>query len=409
MKIRSTTDEDLDVYVDTVHAAFGHFPETPVEGGGLWWSALEMERCLLALAADGRPVGTAGAYGFELTLPGEAVVPVSGVTSVGVLPSHRRQGVLSAMMRHQLGDVRARGEFLAVLLASEAPIYGRFGYGPATYTARLTVPRHRAALAVPRARGLAGAPAAGAGDGSVEVLRRDECGEILEEVYDRYRRTQPGALSRPHRWWDLRAGQPPISPAPRYIAVHRDADGVPDGYASYAIESGTLTVDETISTDDTVFTALARFALEHDLVSQVVFRHVPPEHPLRRQLADFRAGEVGGYTDWLWVRLLDIPGALAARGWFMDGELVLDVEDPFLGERGRYLLTVRGGRADCVLTDREPDLSLDVGDLGSVYLGGTAPSTLVRAGHIRAHRPGAAALADALFRAERSPHCLHWF
>ncbi|MBV7245541.1 GNAT family N-acetyltransferase [Streptomyces sp. MW-W600-10] len=409
MKIRSTTDEDLDVYVDTVHAAFGHFPEAPVEGGGLWWSALEMERCLLALAADGRPVGTAGAYGFELTLPGEAVVPVSGVTSVGVLPSHRRQGVLSAMMRHQLGDVRARGEFLAVLLASEAPIYGRFGYGPATYTARLTVPRHRAALAVPRARGLAGAPAAGAGDGSVEVLRRDECGEILEEVYDRYRRTQPGALSRPHRWWDLRAGQPPISPAPRYIAVHRDADGVPDGYASYAIESGTLTVDETISTDDTVFTALARFALEHDLVSQVVFRHVPPEHPLRRQLADFRAGEVGGYTDWLWVRLLDIPGALTARGWFMDGELVLDVEDPFLGERGRYLLTVRGGRADCVPTDREPDLSLDVGDLGSVYLGGTAPSTLVRAGHIRAHRPGAAALADALFRAERSPHCLHWF
>ncbi|WP_137229794.1 GNAT family N-acetyltransferase [Streptomyces sp. BPSDS2] len=409
MKIRSTTDEDLDVYVDTVHAAFGHFPETPVEGGGLWWSALEMERCLLALAADGRPVGTAGAYGFELTLPGEAVVPVSGVTSVGVLPSHRRQGVLSAMMRHQLGDVRARGEFLAVLLASEAPIYGRFGYGPATYTARLTVPRHRAALAVPRARGLAGAPAAGAGDGSVEVLRRDECGQILEEVYDRYRRTQPGALSRPHRWWDLRAGQPPISPAPRYIAVHRGADGVPDGYASYAIESGTLTVDETISTDDTVFTALARFALEHDLVSQVVFRHVPPEHPLRRQLADFRAGEVGGYTDWLWVRLLDIPGALTARGWFMDGELVLDVEDPFLGERGRYLLTVRDGRADCVPTDREPDLSLDVGDLGSVYLGGTAPSTLVRAGHIRAHRPGAAALADALFRAERSPHCLHWF
>ncbi|MFE6984606.1 GNAT family N-acetyltransferase [Streptomyces griseus] len=409
MKIRSTTDEDLDVYVDTVHAAFGHFPETPVEGGGLWWSALEMERCLLALAADGRPVGTAGAYGFELTLPGEAVVPVSGVTSVGVLPSHRRQGVLSAMMRHQLGDVRARGEFLAVLLASEAPIYGRFGYGPATYTARLTVPRHRAALAVPRARGLAGAPAAGAGDGSVEVLRRDECGEILEEVYDRYRRAQPGALSRPHRWWDLRAGQPPISPAPRYIAVHRDADGVPDGYASYAIESGTLTVDETISTDDTVFTALARFALEHDLVSQVVFRHVPPEHPLRRQLADFRAGEVGGYTDWLWVRLLDIPGALTARGWFMDGELVLDVEDPFLGERGRYLLTVRDGRADCVPTDREPDLSLDVGDLASVYLGGTAPSTLVRAGHIRAHRPGAAALADALFRAERSPHCLHWF
>lgn len=410
MEIRSTTDQDFDVFVDTVHTAFGRFPETPVEGGGLWWSALEIDRCMLARTADGRPVGTAATHAFELTLPGETLVPVAGVTAVGVLPSHRRQGVLGAMMRHQLTGLRADGEFLSVLLASEAPIYGRFGYGPATYTARLTVPRHQAALTVPRAHGVAQAPATGSDDGSVEVLRSAQCGEILEEVYDRYRRTQPGALSRPHRWWALRAGQPPISPAPRYVAVHRGAEGVPDGYASYSIgDSNTLTVDETIAVDDAVFTALARFVLGHDLVSQVVFRHFPPGHPLRWQLADFRAGEVGGDMDWLWVRLLDVPRALTARGWSTDGELVLDVDDPFLGEHGRYLLTVRDSKADCVPTDREPDLSLDVRDLGSVYLGGTAPSTLVRAGHIRAHRPGAAALADALFRAERSPHCLHWF
>ncbi|WP_406465132.1 GNAT family N-acetyltransferase [Streptomyces sp. NBC_01622] len=406
MEIRPTTDEDLDVFVDTLHAAFGHFPETPTEGGGLWWSALEMDRCLLATTADGRPVGTAGAYSFELTLPGENAVPVSGVTAVGVLPSHRRQGVLTAMMRHQLTELRTRGESLSVLLASEALIYRRFGYGPATYTQRLTVPRHRAALTLPRAQGTAGASASG----SVELLRRAECGEILEEVYDRYRRAQPGALSRPHRWWALRAGQPPISPTPRYVAVHRDADGVPDGYASYALgDSRTLTVDETITADDAVFTALARFVLGHDLVGQVVFKQFPPGHPLRWQLADFRAGEVSGDTDWLWVRLLDVPRALTERGWSMDGELVLDVDDPFLDEHGRYLLTVRDGKADCVLTGREPDLSMDITDLGSVYLGGTAPSTLVRAGHIRAHRPDAPARADALFRADRSPHCLHWF
>ncbi|MFH8224435.1 GNAT family N-acetyltransferase [Streptomyces sp. NPDC018057] len=409
MDIRTTTDEDFGTFIDTVHAAFGHFPETPVEGGGLWWSALEQDRCLLARTADGRPVGTAATYPFELTLPGDTLVPASGVTAVGVLPSHRRRGVLSSMMRHQLDEVRARGEFLSVLLASEALIYGRFGYGPATYTARLTVSRHRGALAVPRARALAGAPGAGPDDGSVEILRHAECQELLEDVYDRYRRTQPGALSRPHRWWAQRAGQPPVSPAPRYVAVHRDTDGVPDGYASYSIESGTLTVDETIATDDAVFTALARFVLGHDLVSQVVFKHVPPGHPLRWQFADLRAGEVSGDTDWLWVRLLDVPGALTARGWSLDGELVLDVQDPFLDEHNRYLLTVRDGKADCVPTDRSPDLSLDISDLGSVYLGGTAPSTLVRAGHIRAHRPGAAALADALFRTERAPHCLHWF
>ncbi|MFI5675325.1 GNAT family N-acetyltransferase [Streptomyces cellulosae] len=409
MEIRPTTDQDLDVFVDTLHAAFGRFPETPTEGGGVWWAALEMDRSLLAMTADGRPVGTAAAYSFELTLPGEILVPATGVTAVGVLPSHRRKGVLSAMMRQQLTDLRARGEFLSVLLATEAVIYRRFGYGPATYTQRLTVPRRQAALAPSRARGTADAPATGPDPGSVELLRRSECGEILEEVYDRYRRAQPGALSRPHRWWTVGAGQPPVSPAPRYVAVHRDTDGVPDGYASYSTESGTLTVDETIAIDDAGFTALARFLLGHDLVAEVVFDHFPREHPLRWQLADFRAGQVSGDMDWLWVRLLDVPRALTARGWSMDGELVLDVDDPFLGEHGRYLLTVQDGKADCVRTDREPDLSLDVSDLGSVYLGGTAPSTLVRAGHIRAHRPGAAVLADAFFRAERPPHCLHWF
>ncbi|MER5477401.1 GNAT family N-acetyltransferase [Streptomyces sp. NPDC002734] len=408
MEIRSTTEQDFDVFVDTAHTAFAMERETPAEGEGAWWSAFEMDRSLLAVTEDGRPVGTVGAYSFDLTLPGGAVVPAPGVTAVGVLPTHRRQGLLSAMMRRQLADLREQGEILSVLLSSEAVIYRRFGYGPATYTQRMTVDRHRAALARPRAGEAADGSAARTG--SVEVLRRAECGGLLEEVYDRYRRTQPGALSRPHRWWSLGAGQPPIARAPRYIAVHRDADGVADGYASYSVDKErTLTVDETITVDDAAFTALARFLLEHDLVGKVVFKHLPPGHPLRWQLTDYRAGELGDSTDWLWVRLLDIPRALTARGWSEEGELVLEVDDPWLGEHGRYRLTVQDGKADCAPTDQEPDLSLDVSDLGSVYLGGTLPSTLVRAGHIRAHRPGAPELADALFRAERTPHCLHWF
>ncbi|MGW0602445.1 GNAT family N-acetyltransferase [Streptomyces sp. NPDC002644] len=406
MEIRSTTDQDFEVFLDTLHCAFGSFRDTPPEGSEGWWAGYEMDRGLFALADDGRPIGTAGAYSFELTLPGGAVVPAPGVTAVGVLPTHRRQGVLSALMRRQLQDFRERGEVLSVLLASEALIYRRFGYGPATYTQRLTVRRRRDDFAPFRAHGAAEAAASG----SVEVLRRSECTDLLEEIYDRYRRAQPGALSRPHHLWSRGAGHAPISTEPRYVAVHRDADGVPDGYASYVRDrDSTLTVDETIAVDDTVFTALARFLLGHDLVKQVVFKHFPPEHPLRWQLADFRAGEVSDATDWLWVRLVDVPRALTRRGWFTDGELVLDVDDPFLGERNRYLLTVRDGKAECVPTDREPDLTLDVSDLGSVYLGGTTPSTLVRAGHVQAHRPDAAALADALFRAERPAHCLHFF
>ncbi|MFC5909163.1 GNAT family N-acetyltransferase [Streptacidiphilus monticola] len=406
MEIRSTTEKDLDLFVDTVHTAFGLVRNAPDEdGGGVLWAAYEMDRGVLAVAPDGRPIGTAGTYSFELTLPGQVVVPAPGVTAVGVLPTHRRQGVLTGMMRKQLTGLRERGEFLSVLLASEATIYGRFGYGPATYTGRLTVQRHRGSFHTPRSpRAAADRPS-----GSVDVLRRAECGALLEQVYDRYRRTQPGALSRPTHWWARGAGQPPVSRAPRYVAVHRDAAGVPDGYASYALADGTLTVDEIITGDDAVFTALAQFALGHDLVTQVVFKHVPPDHPLRWQLADFRAGEATGTTDWLWVRLLDVPRALTSRGWFADGELVLDVEDPFLGEHGRYLLSVRDGEAECVPTDAEADLSLDIRDLGAVYLGGTLPSTLVRAGHVAAHSPDAATRADALFRAERAPHCLHWF
>ncbi|MFJ7213897.1 GNAT family N-acetyltransferase [Amycolatopsis sp. NPDC098790] len=394
MEIRSTTEHDRDAFVDTLFAAFGRFPPE----GDRVWSALEMDRALFAVV-DGRPVGTAAVYSFELTLPGNVPVPAGGLTAVGVLPSHRRRGVLTAMMRHQLADARARGEFLAVLLASEAVIYRRFGYGPATTTHRLTVDRHRAA---PRSTAVAA-------EGSIEVLRRAECGDLLEDAYDRYRRTQPGALSRPRHWWARGAGQPPVSAAPRYVAVHRDSGGRADGYATYLLDSGTLTVDETIAADDAVTTALTRFLLDHDLVTRVVLKKCPPEHPLRWQLADFRAAEVSDETDWLWVRLLDVPRALTARGWSTDGELVLDVEDSFLGERGRYLLTVRDGKAECYPTGRAPDLSLDATDLGSVYLGGVAPSTLVRGGQIHAHHPDAAALADALFRAERPPHCLHWF
>ncbi|MFD2474246.1 GNAT family N-acetyltransferase [Amycolatopsis silviterrae] len=396
MEIRH--DNEYDLFFSTVQAAFGRYwPESA--GSGIL-GAYERERSLVAFTPDGRPIGTAGAHSFDLTLPGDVVVPAAGITAVGVLPTHRRQGVLRAMMQEQLADIRARGEFVSTLLASEAVIYRRFGYGPATYTEQLTVERHRTAFAAPRW--------AAHETGTVELLRRADCADLLEEIYDRYRRTQPGALSRPHRWWSLGAGHSPTSPEPRYLAVHRDADGVANGYASYLVTDATLTVDELVATDDAAFTAIARFLLEHDLVKQIRFQHLPPGNPLRWQLADLRAAQPVE-TDWLWVRLLDIPRALTARGWFADGSLVLDVTDPFLEEHGRYQLTVRDGKAECVRTDLEPDLSLDVSDLASVYLGGTLPSVLVRAGHVRAHHGEAASRADALFRSDRIPHCVQWF
>ncbi|KJS53274.1 acetyltransferase [Streptomyces rubellomurinus subsp. indigoferus] len=409
MRIRSTTESDRDLFVQTLHRAFGLQYPPSTEGASPWWSAFEMERGLFALDhgdADGTPVGTAGAYTFELTLPGGTTLPAPGVTAVGVAPTHRRRGVLTALMRRQLDQFTAAGEAVSVLLASEAVIYRRFGYGPASHTQRLSVPRHRAAFTQ------AQAPS----EGTVELQTRADTGELISAIYDRYRRAQPGALSRPAHWWTLGAGQPPVSHAHRYIAVHRDADGTPDGYASYSVGATdlatlarTLTVDEIVALNDVAENALARYCLDHDLVTSVVFANLGPDHPLAWWLADFRATQVIRQHDGLWVRLLDIPRALAARRYLADGQLVLHVDDPFLGASHRLLLQVEDGIAACRPTGAPAELTLDVSDLASLYLGGVTASVLVRAGRVTTHHPTAATRADTLFRSDRAPHCLHWF
>ncbi|MBY8878809.1 GNAT family N-acetyltransferase [Actinacidiphila acidipaludis] len=404
MHIRATREADRETFVTTLLAAFGQVPETPAAGEGAWWSGFEMDRCLIA-EDDGRAVATAGAYSFELTMPGGNLLPVAGITAVGVLPSHRRRGILTSLMRRQLDDVADRGECLAVLLASEAVIYRRFGYGPATFTQRLTVARHRAALAGP-------APA-----GSVVVRQRSECGDDLAAVYDAYRRTQPGALSRPAKSWQTGAGQPPVALTQRLVAFHHDAQGRPNGYASYlvgAVDPVTgarpLNVDEFVAADRDAYAGLFHFFAGHDLVTEIVLKSVPRAGWLRWLLTDHRAATVSKDTDWLWVRVLDVPRALAARGYRMDGRLVLDVADSVRPEvAGRYALTVSGGTAACERTDEAADLSLDVSDLGSVLLGGVAPSALADAGRVRAGDPRVLPLADALFGAERTPHTVHWF
>ncbi|MFE9428247.1 GNAT family N-acetyltransferase [Kitasatospora sp. NPDC006697] len=402
MQIRSTTEADLPAYLRTLSDAFGvmwHADDPP------WWAAYEMGRNLFAEDAAGRPIGVAGAFTLELTLPGGALAPVAGITGVGVLPTHRRQGVLTALMRHQLAQLRDAGEYLAVLQASEAVIYRRYGYGPASARLQCAVPRHLGAFATPPAPG-----------GSLELHYREECGELLAEVYDRYRLTRPGALSRPERWWTGGASRPPVSHAPRQIAFHRDADGRAQGYACYTVAATdplhgtrTLTVEELVAATDEAEAALVRFCLDHDLVATVVFANLPPQSPLRWRFADSRALRTESERDGLWVRLLDVPRALEARRYLAGGRLVVEVADPFLEEHGRYLLTVSGGVGHCRRTELAAELALDISDLGALYLGGTAASTLVRAGRIRELRPGAALEADALLRAERPPHCVHWF
>ncbi|MGZ4654946.1 GNAT family N-acetyltransferase [Oryzihumus sp.] len=405
VQVRPTTQADHEAFVRAALPAFGTVPdETP--RAKQWWHALEMDRGLV-VEDDGHLVATTGAYTFDLTVPGGRQVPVAGVTCVSVLPTHRRRGLFTALMRRQLQDLRDRGEAVAVLLASEATIYRRCGYGPATTAQTWTIETARGAFLEPVTD-----------DGSLELRERRDATAVMAEVYDAYARVRHGALGRPERLWKAGAGMPPVSTEHRFVIVHRDADGVPDGYASYAIHDDraggngrTLIVDEVVASQERVRAVLARYCLDHDLVDTVRFARVAADDPLRWRLADIRAAQTVRSTDWLWVRLLDVPAALAARGYTGSGRLVLQVEDPFCPDlSGTFALDVEDGEAKCArVEDATPDLRLDVADLGSTYLGGVSFTGLVLGGRADELTPGAAALADRLFTTRTAPLCLSWF
>ncbi|HEX8971443.1 GNAT family N-acetyltransferase [Oryzihumus sp.] len=403
--VRATTEADHEAFVRAALPAFGtSYDDTP--RAQQWWHALEMDRGLV-IEDDGRVVATTGAYTFDLTVPGLRQVPVAGVTCVSVLPTHRRRGLFTALMRRQLQDLRDRGEAVAVLLASEATIYRRCGYGPATTAQTWTVEVARGAFLEPVPD-----------DGRLELSDRRDAGSVMAEVYTAWARGRQGALGRPARLWEVGAGMPPVSTEHRFVIVHRDADGVPDGYASYAIHDDraggngrTLLVDEVVAPEERVRAVLARYCLDHDLVDTVRFARVAVDDPLRWRLADVRAAQTARSTDWLWVRLLDVPAALAARGYTGSGSLVLQVEDPFCPDlSGTFALDVEDGEAKCArVEDAAPDLRLDVADLGSAYLGGVPFTGLVLGGRVTECTPGAAALADRLCTTSTAPLCLHWF
>ncbi|MGN6633914.1 MAG: GNAT family N-acetyltransferase [Oryzihumus sp.] len=404
-RVRATTQADHEAFVRAALPTFGTVPdETPRTKQ--WWHALEMDRGLV-IEDDGRMVATTGAYTFDLTVPGGRQVPVAGVTCVSVLPTHRRGGLFTALMRRQLQDLRDRGEALAVLLASEATIYRRCGYGPATTAQTWSIGVARGAFLEPVAD-----------DGSLELSDRRDAAPVMAEVYDAYVRVRHGALGRPARLWEAGAGMPPVSTEHRFVVVHRDADGVPDGYASYAIHDDraggngrTLLVDKLVAPEERVRAVLARYCLDHDLVDTVRFARMAVDDPLRWRLADVRAAETARSSDWLWVRLLDVPAALAARAYTGSGRLVLQVQDPFCPDlSGTFALDVEDGEAKSARVEgATPDLRLDVADLGSTYLGGVSFTGLVLGGRGAECTPGAAALADRLFATSTAPLCLSWF
>jgi predicted acetyltransferase len=391
VELRPATREEFDDFGRAVMSAFHR--ELTDDDRRLYERIDEPERSL-AWFEDGRIVAATGAYSRQVTVPG-GIVPSAAVTAVGVVPTHRRRGLLTSMMRRQLEDVHSAGDPIATLWASEGGIYGRFGYGIAALSGRLTARRPAARLQV--------APPPG------DPLRAGPAGdhvEAMRAVYERVRGERPGMFDRPGAWWDHRLYDPESQ---RQGAQPLRAVLVPDGYAIYAVRadrdedgpSGDVAIRELVAATPAARALLWAFLLDQDLTRTITWALAPPDEPLWLMLTDPDAVRVVLERS-LWVRLVDVVAALGARTYASDPDVVLEVSDAFCPwNTGRYRLAGGG----CERTDAEPDLALDASALGAAYLGGTTLRDVAAAGRVAELRPGALARASAAFRGEVAPWC----
>ncbi|CAN5512016.1 GNAT family N-acetyltransferase [soil metagenome] len=364
---------------------------------------LEIDRVVCATEGS-TIVGGAGAFSYGLTIPG-GEARAAGVTAVGVAPSHRRQGILRRMMRYQLDDVHQRGEPLAILWASEGGIYQRYGYGLATVSASVDVERSRNAFRQPSAP-----------EGRIRMVPREEADLLFPPVYEKMREANPGFFTRSPEWWATEVLNDPeyrrYGRGPCVYAVW-DLDGAPGGYVLYRVQqewdargsNSTLHVHELMATTPAATRELWRFVFDVDLMVRTRARLLAPDHPLLLLMAEPRRLGLS-VGDGLWLRIVDVAGALGARSYAADDSLVLGVADEFCPwNAGRWYLAASGGSGSAERTDREPDLVLDVSDLAAVYLGAFTFARLHKAGRGVEHRPGAGDRADAMFRVDRAPWC----
>jgi predicted acetyltransferase len=400
--VRPIRDEDWAAFLEVDSVAFG--TTSPDEHVTLEREMFEPGRSIAAF--DGpNPVGIATAYSFDLSVPG-AMLPAAGISWVGVLPTHRRRGVLRALMTHQLHDIHERGrEPLAILWASEPPIYGRFGYGLASRAYALSVVRSPDALR-------ADAPT----DPTLRLrLVPADDWKITADVYAQVAQLRPGLPARDERWWGKAVGDLPSMregrSALRCVVVEDDT-GV-RGYARYSTKqdwtpgrpNGKVRVREVTAVDTAASAQLFRFLFDQDLMGKVEVWNLPVDDPLLLWLANIRSATPRLF-DGLYVRLVDVPAALRSRTYARPVDVVLEVTDPVCPWNDRrWQLIVDGDQVTCEATGARADLSTSVTELGAAYLGGIALRDLGVAGRVTEHTPGALATASAAFQTSPAPWC----
>jgi predicted acetyltransferase len=411
--LRPITPDEFEAYCAVPVEAFNE--------GAVSAEAVEHERLVFeydrSIAAfDGADiVGTTAAYSFHLTVPG-GIANAAGVTFVGVLPTHRRRGILSAMMRHQLADTAERGEPIATLHASESGIYGRYGYGPATGYLRLAI-RHGEGTLLPPV-------AAAAGEVRVRAAKPKDLRAELAKVYDTLAPHQPGMLARDDRWWQAMLNDLEIfryGMSPEKCVLAEDASG-PRGYALYrtkgdwgeeGLPTGTVSVRELCATDTAATAALWTNLLNRDLVEEVVARMRPVDDPLLDMLTDRRRARPR-VSDGIWVRIIDLPAALTQRRYACAADVVIDVADDLLpANAGRWRLQSPGpldsGTPTCERTTAAADIVLPVAALGGSYLGAPRLGSLAAAGLVTERRHGALARLSAAMHTDPAPWCPSMF
>ncbi len=341
-------------------------------------------------------VGGSGSFPITLSVPG-GVVPCSGTTMVGVSPTHRRRGVLSQMMRAELDEAHSRGDPIAALWASEEPIYGRFGYGPAAFAGEATIQKGHNAFAAPHEP-----------SGTVRFVEAGEALELFPPLWDALAGQRPGVPSRSRDWWELRALAPSHRGGTKRFAL-LELEGAPAAYATYLQDpkweggssATTIVVVEAIAPTPAAAADLWRFLLDVDWVETISASLLPPDHPLFFLLLEPRRM---GYrrADGVWVRLVDVGAALAGRTYPVEPDVVFEVRDAFCPwNEARWHLA--GGTAE--RTTAPADIALDVTSLASAYLGGLGFAQMAQGGRVEELTPGAVERADSAFRHGLHPWC----
>jgi predicted acetyltransferase len=369
----------------------------PMVAASRTWAAFEGDRM----------VGSTGADAYELTVPNGRTVPCAGIVAVGVLPTHRRRGVLRTLMRTQVDDIHEQGQPVAYLWASEGSIYQRFGYGLGSFMCSFDIRR----TDIPFVRPLEPR-------GRMRLVDKDEAMKIMPSVYETVRARRPGFVSRDeHVWNDLfrdpeheREGGTPL-----FYAVY-ETDSV-EGYVAYRAKeewapsigpNSTVMLEELMSSTDEAYAVLWRYLLDLDLVRRVKGFRRPIDEPLVHMILEPRAVDLS-VRDGTWLRLVDVRAALEARGYGGEGRLVLDVRDEFCSwNEGRWELESSPEGGSVRRSDADPDLTLQVDDLAAVYLGAVSPSSLSRALRVKGSSE-AIARADAMFATAEAPWCPHIF